>query len=107
MYTLPLGDIIRSHGLSCHFYADDIQIYCSFKPEDQKASISAIEPCVKDIDTWMIANKLKLNKDKSKLLVIGGQHRIHLPIEGIRVVEEYINASSHAWNIGVTFDKKY
>ena len=23
LYTSPLGDIVRSHGLSCHFYTDD------------------------------------------------------------------------------------
>ena len=27
LYTSPLGDIARSHGLSYHFYADDIQLY--------------------------------------------------------------------------------
>ena len=31
LYTAPLGDIARSHGLSYHFYADDSQLYLSFK----------------------------------------------------------------------------
>ena len=37
LYTSPLGDIARSHGLSYHFYADDTQLYLSFEtssPED-------------------------------------------------------------------------
>ena len=25
LYTSPLGDIVREHGLSFHFYADDSQ----------------------------------------------------------------------------------
>lgn len=31
LYTAPLGDIARSHGLSYHFYADDSELYLSFK----------------------------------------------------------------------------
>ena len=53
LYTSPLGDIARSHGLSYHFYADDTQLYLSFEtlsPEDFSTCTSALEDCVKDID---------------------------------------------------------
>lgn len=33
LYTSPLGDIVRAHGLAYHFYAGVSQLYCSFKPE--------------------------------------------------------------------------
>ena len=61
LYTSPLGDIARSHGLSSHFYADDTQLYLSFErssPEDLSTCTSALEDCVKDIDLWMLNNKL-------------------------------------------------
>ena len=98
LYTSPLGDIVRSHGLSCHIYADDTQLYCSFKVHDQAASVQAIESCLNDIDAWMLANMLKLNRDKTELLVIGPKHKVNPPIKGIHVAGEYIEVSNNARN---------
>ena len=80
LYMFPFGDVVRSHGLSCHFYADDTQLYCSFKLHDQATSVQAIESCINDIDAWMLANTLKLSKDKTELLVIGSKHKVNPPI---------------------------
>ena len=101
LYTSPLGDIVRSHGLSCYFYADDTQLYCSFKLHDQAASVQAIESCLNDIDAWMLGNVLKLNRDKTELLVIGRKHKVNSPIKGIHVAGEVYN---NARNVGVIFD---
>ena len=67
-YTVyvPLDDIVRAHGLAYHFYADDSQLYCSFKLQDQATSVRAIESCLNDIDAWLLANTLKLNKKKKR-----------------------------------------
>ena len=103
LYTSPLGDIVRSHGLSCHFYADDTQLNFSFKLHDQAASVQAIESCLNDVGAWMLANMLKLNRDKTELLVTGPKHKANPPIKGIHVAGEYIEFSNNARNIGVIF----
>ena len=76
---------------------------CSFKLHDQAASVQAIESCLNDIDAWMLANMLKLNRDKTELLVIGPKHKVNPPIKGIHVAGEYIEVSNNARNIGVIF----
>ena len=98
LYMSLIGDIVR------HFYADNSQLYCSFKLRDQATSVEAIESCLNDIDAQMLANMLMLNREKTELLVIGPKNKITPPIEGIHVAGEYIEVSSNARNIRVTFD---
>ena len=61
-----------------HFYADDSQIYLSFKPsaaDEPTTSKLRIESCIHDVNNWMSANKLLLNHDKTELLVLHVRHR--------------------------------
>ena len=67
IYTTPLGQLIRSHGLTFHLYADDTQLHLAFKPSEPSSivnNISRLEKCVDDIRAWMKLNLLKLNDDK-------------------------------------------
>ena len=49
LYTSPIGDIIRRHGLNYHLYADDTQLYLS--PAEQADPKVRIESCVSEIDS--------------------------------------------------------
>jgi len=44
MYTKPVGDICRAHGLIHHFCADDSQIYIAFKPMDSVSQSLRMKP---------------------------------------------------------------
>ena len=108
-YTLPLGDIMRKKGLQFHIYADDTQIYMSFTPniDGISFSISRIEECIKDIEAWMMINRLKLNGDKTEMLIIGTNKNKQcrkLSNISITVGGSVIEASEKARNLGAVFD---
>lgn len=70
LYMLPLGDIIRKHNICFHSYADDTQLYISAEPNDHTA-INSISACLLAINKWMTNNFLKLNEDKTEILLVG------------------------------------
>ena len=70
LYTAPLAEIVRSHGLDYHFYADDTQLYISFKDWNVDVARLSVENCVADICHWMDVNELKLNHDKTEIMLI-------------------------------------
>ena len=70
LYTAPLVEIMRSHGLDYHFYADDTQLYISFKDCDVDVAMLRVANSVADIYHWMDVNELKLNHDKTEIILI-------------------------------------
>lgn len=68
MYASKLFDVIKAHLPTQNAYADDTQLYLSFKPGD---SASAMELCVKALRAWMISDRMKLNDGKNEFLIIG------------------------------------
>ena len=107
LYTSPLGDIARSHGLSYHFYADDTQLYLSFEtssPENMSTCTSALDDCVKDIDLWMLNNKLKLNSGKTEIIVFSSSYRPRPALKNLVIASDTVDCSTTAKNIGVMFN---
>lgn len=106
-YTSPLADVIRKHGMSFHLYADDTQIYISFKSsmaDEAHLAILKIEACIRDVDQWLSFNMLKMNRDKTELLVLNARHRPPSPVTSVLIYDEVIQPTPMARNIGVTFD---
>ena len=69
-----LFSIIKSHLPSAHSYADDIQLYLSFRPLESTCEVEALnamEKCIADVRSWMTNDKLMLKDDKTEFLVIG------------------------------------
>ena len=76
LYTCLLSQICAKHVLY-HLYADDQQIYLSFKPgpagaqSAQDDCILQIERCIEEIRNWMAMHMLKLSDDKTEFIIFG------------------------------------
>ncbi len=52
LYMLPLGNIIRKHGVSFHCYADETQLYIYPWP-GERHQIEKLMKCIVDIKKWI------------------------------------------------------
>ena len=90
-----------------HLYADDTQLYTTFSCDDKDdltTTISRIESCLVDITNWMTTNKLKLNTDKTELLILYSRFRLPPRLPSIKIGTDIIKPTNKARNIGVIFD---
>ena len=74
----PVADIIKRHNPTYHLYADDTQLYESFKlgsGDLLSSAKSSVEICVQEINNWMILNGLKLNEETTELLLLSSRYR--------------------------------
>ena len=98
---------ISCHNISYHTYADDTQLYLSFRAQDYACMVdakSSMELCVNDIKMWMQSHFLKLNDDKTELLLVHSKYRQMPLLLPVVVGNEMIMPTECARNIGVMFD---
>ena len=107
-YSSPISTIIHSHGISVLCYADDTQLYASFRPgQTETAVLEKMEQCIVELWEWMNYNKLKLNYSKSKFVIFGSAaHVSKVTTTTISLGDERITAFSSVNNIGAYMDSR-
>ena len=71
LYTTPPSKIISRHNVCHHLYADDTQIYITLSKSEPDMSLALFQDCLLDVCDWMRSSKLKLNPDKTEVLLFG------------------------------------
>ena len=104
MYVTPLADIANRFGLYYHFYADDSQLYVSFDPRTNSQNAARIlESCISVIKNWMKSNMLKINDEKTELIIFGISYR-KFPSLSLKIGNIHINSSDSVKNLGAFLD---
>jgi len=109
LFTTPLGDIGHIHKMFNHFYADDSQYYIAFNPKEINPEnvVYQVEKCVSDVRKWMLENRLKLNDDKTELIVFASKRYSHLSTSlQLKVGDIVITPSPFVRDLGVFFDDR-
>ena len=107
-FTEPVGRVIRAKSVTPHFYADDSQLYVHFDPNNPDAvqeAVVKIEQCCKGVKTWMTSNYLKLNDDKTEVIIAGTRAQLQKSnIATLEVGSSKIEVKNSVKNIGVYID---
>ena len=105
LYTAPLNDLIKQHGMKAMFYADDTQIYVTFKSTDRDEVVNRLSACIADIRVWAARNKLALNDAKTEVIHCTSKFCQQPSLLGISIGESLLCPAPHARNLGVVFDR--
>ena len=99
IYTAPIASTI---------YTDDTQIYLLVKPlqMDVAVAVEHIEGCVAEIRAWMGSNFLKLNDDKTEVIIFGSAQQLKkIELYAVHSGSSLITVFYNVWNLGVQFDE--
>ena len=108
LYTTSLSQVIANHNLSHHLYADDTQVYISLSQSNGQESLSTLSDCLTDILSWMESSKLKLNPDKTHLIIIGTKQQRNKVINHfpVKLIGSDTFPSDTVRNLGVKLGKR-
>ena len=109
LYTGPIGQIIRHHQLDFHAFADDSQLYVSFKinyPTNEKSALTRIQACVRELKSWLNHRRLHLNDKNTEVLAITTPSSANKHSVTDVIVGDIIRPTTVARNIGVMYDNE-
>ena len=107
-FNSPLGDLCRKYEIDCNGYADDRQLYLSFKPMipiDQVTGIRRLELYTAEIRCWMRTNFLKVNDSKIEFILLGTQNQLQMVNKiGIKIRDAIIQPTDCVRDLGYMYD---
>ena len=106
MYFRHLSTIIDSHSIIHHSFADDLQLQMSAPSDRISERFHYTQSCIGDVKAWATANMLKLNDNKTKLMLVTSKRTKHLHSlsTSITTGNTQFPFKQSVKNLGFTFD---
>ena len=115
IYCSPVANVIASHGVQYHQYADDTQLRLAVHADNTSDGLSVLAACTTDVKQWYMQNGLQLNPDKSEALIVGTANQLRavtpavssVSVAGVdlSVAEEDLKALGVVLDRSLTFQK--
>jgi len=70
-YVSSVGELIESHGVSYHQFADDTQLLVAMNVTVAGPALKRLVNCSTAVRLWFLLNYLQPNADKSEVVIIG------------------------------------
>ena len=77
-FMLNLYLPLSAHTIMHHLFADDLQLVMSAPPDEISELLHSMQPCISDVKAWATANMLKLNDNKTELMLVTSMRTMHL-----------------------------
>ena len=111
LYASELFNLLEAHLPSVHCFADETQLYLSFRQNDNHGEDDALKAmglCVQDIRVWLSRDKLFMNDKKTKFHVIGTQQQLKkVSIDCLTIgAEKILVAEKPVKNLSVWLNSK-
>ena len=104
MYIKPLSAIIDSQSIIHHSFADDLQLQMSAPPDRISELLHSMQSCISDVKAWATANMLKLNDNRTELMLVTSKRTkyLHSLPTSITVGNAQIPFKNSVKNLGFT-----
>ena len=105
-FTAYVRELIESHGVSYHQFADDTQLLVAMNVTDTGPALERLANCSTAVRRWFLHNDLQLNADKSEVVILGTapQLRSAANIREVEVTGSRLQAAPKLKSLGVTID---
>ena len=106
MYIKTLSSIIDSHSIIQHSFADDLQLQMSAPPDGICELLHSMQSCISDVKAWATENMLKLNDNKTELMLVTSKRTKHLHSlpTSVTMGNAQIPIKQSVKNLGFTLD---
>ena len=108
LYASRLFHMVSKHLPTTHAYADDKQLYFSFRPDSSAAQddvVKAMEECITDVRSWLVSQRLVFNDMKTEFVIIGFHQQLSkVTINSVKVVVKGTKTNGHDFSNGILME---